>query len=494
MPPARAKVCLRLSAGTVAAALAALERHRAEVDLAELDADRLAPDELASAARLPALAGVPLVLAVRRRRDGGRWDGGERERAAVFARLAGEPTGGGFAFAELEEDFRPSLPGVRVIRTLRDPHGVPVDLATRLRGLAGSGEIPMAEVAVRGTVDLARLLDVFARTRGMDKSIVPTGPGGYALGVLASRLGSAFCRAVPAGAEVDEGCPDPATLRDLYRFPAIDSDTPLYGVIGDPVMHSLSPVIHNRGMAALGIPGVYLPFPVDDLRAFMSCADLLGIRGLSVTVPHKEAVVPFLATRDLTVERVGACNTLVRTAAGTGWHGTNTDVEGFLAPLRRVLAGRALRSMNAAVIGAGGAARAVVAALTAEGVDVVVLNRTAGRAREVAGRFGCRWDGLDAPGVARLAGRTDLIVQTSSVGLGGAAGDPLPDYRFTGREIVYDLVYAPRVTPLLARANAAGCTTVSGISMLLAQALGQFRLFTGRPFPSGTLAALEREL
>ena len=95
----------------------------------------------------------------------------------------------------------------------------------------------------------------------------------------------------------------------------------MFGVIGDPVMHSLSPVIHNRGMADLGIPGTYLPFPVDDVPAFMAAADLLGVRGLSVTVPHKEAVIPFLATRDPIVDRIGACNTMVRTATDGAWHG-----------------------------------------------------------------------------------------------------------------------------------------------------------------------------
>jgi len=143
--------------------------------------------------------------------------------------------------------------------------------------------------------------------------------------------------------------------------------TPVFGVIGNPFMHSLSPVIHNRGMAALGIPGVYLPFAVDDLPAFMGAADLLGIHGLSVTVPHKESVIRYLATRDPAVERFGACNTLVRTEGG--WHGTNTDAEGFLAPLRPALAGRALAGVKSCVIGAGGAARAVVAALEYAGMS-----------------------------------------------------------------------------------------------------------------------------
>src|SRR5512137_1783559 len=127
--PGPAKVCLRLAAGSIAADLAALERHRADVDLAELDADCLAPEELAAAGRLPALAGIPVVLAVRRLADGGRWTGDERERAAVFRRLVGEPSGSAFAFVELEEDFAPALSGVPVIRSLHDVRGVPDDLA-----------------------------------------------------------------------------------------------------------------------------------------------------------------------------------------------------------------------------------------------------------------------------------------------------------------------------------------------------------------------------
>jgi 3-dehydroquinate dehydratase/shikimate dehydrogenase len=488
-------VCLCLTADSIAGNLAVLERHRAEVDLAELSADRLSPGELMAAARLPALVGIPVILTVRRERDGGRWTGDERERASVIGRLAGGPAGGVFAFVELEEDLALQLAGVPVIRSLRAVHGVPEDLEQRLRGLArGPGELPKAVVAVRGTADLARLLGVFGRTRSLSKVLVGTGDAGFATQILASRLGSALCYASPAGTASASAPADPATLRGLYRFPAIDADTPVFGVIGDPVMHSLSPVIHNRGMAALGIPGVYLPFPVDDVPAFMAVADHLGVRGLSVTVPHKEAVIPFLATREPIVDRIGACNTLVRPGTGTGWHGTNTDAEGFLVPLRRALAGRDLAGMKAAVIGAGGASRAVVAALSDEGADVLVLNRTPDRARELAARFGTRWAGLDGRGIAALVGHADLIVQTSSAGMGEDGGDPVPGYHFSGREIVYDLVYAPRVTPLLLRARSAGCAVIPGIRMLLSQALGQFRLFTGRDFPAATLEELDRDL
>jgi 3-dehydroquinate dehydratase/shikimate dehydrogenase len=275
----------------------------------------------------------------------------------------------------------------------------------------------------------------------------------------------------------------------------------VFGVIGDPVMHSLSPLIHNRGMEVLGIPGVYLPFPVDDVPAFIAAADLLGARGLSVTAPHKETVIPFLATRDPIVDRIGACNTMIRPATDGGWHGANTDAEGFLAPLVRILAeGKGdrfrpgLAGMKAAVIGAGGASRAVVAALSAEGADVLVLNRTIARAREVADRFGARWAGLDGAGIAALAGHADLIVQASRVGMGNDGSDPVPGYRFSGREIVYDLVSVPRETPFLARARAAGCPVIPGIRMLLSQVLRQFRLFTGHDFPAAALEEFERDL
>ncbi len=348
-------------------------------------------------------------------------------------------------------------------------------------------------VAVRGSADLARLADAAARTRDVPKVLLGTGDAGLAARILAARLGSAICPVSPSGS-AGPGDPDPETLRDRYRFTSIGADTPVYGVIGYPVMHSLSPVIHNRALTALGIPGVYLPFPVDDLAAFMTAADLLGVTGLSVTVPHKEAVLPFLVVRDAAVDRLGACNTLDRGGAREGWRGSNTDAEGFLAPLGAVLAGRSLAGMKAGVIGAGGAARAVVGALVAEGAAVLVLNRTPERARETAARFGARWAGLDEAGLAALATHADLIVQASSAGMGEGGDDPLPGYRFTGREIFYELVYTPRETPMLARARAAGCVVIPGIRMLLAQARGQFRRFTGHEIPAGLLEALEREL
>jgi 3-dehydroquinate dehydratase/shikimate dehydrogenase len=243
----------------------------------------------------------------------------------------------------------------------------------------------------------------------------------------------------------------------------------VYGVIGNPVAHSRSPHIHNAGLAALGLDAVYLPFLVDDVREFLRVADLLGVSGVSVTVPHKLAVIPHLARQDPSVARIGACNTLVR--AEGGWHGTNTDWPGFLAPLDRRFGSGGGSRIRATVIGAGGTSRAVVYGLRETGAEVLILNRTLAGASGIAQEFGCRAGG-------------DLVVQTTSCGMEPAVDcDPLPEYRFRGTELVYELVYRPAVTPFLGRAMAAGCRWIGGMEMLLEQAYEQFRLFTGSPYP-----------
>ena len=156
------------------------------------------------------------------------------------------------------------------------------------------------------------------------------GDFGFPTRVLASRLGSFLCYTSPAGAVVAPGQVEPDTLASLYRFRGIGPSTAVYGVIGNPVMHSRSPRIHNRGFRSLGLDAVYLPFVVDDIDAFWEVADALGIRGFSVTAPHKQAVLGRLSEADPVVRATGACNTVFRDGVGKPWKGTNTDVAGFL--------------------------------------------------------------------------------------------------------------------------------------------------------------------
>jgi 3-dehydroquinate dehydratase/shikimate dehydrogenase len=470
---------------------------RGRVDLVELRADHLRDTDLEAAGRLPGRAGLPVILTVRRASDGGKYAGTERDRCALLRRLVGQ----GFAYIDIEEDLQaPDLEdvirqsGTRIIRSLHDYSGVPPGLATRFSGLArGPHEIPKAAVMPTTCAQLAELLDVFAATAGRERVLLGMGDIGFPTRVLAPRLGSSWCYASPTVQAVAPGQVTPVSLEDVYRFRSIGHSTAIFGVIGNPVMHSRSPLIHNRGFGALGIDAVYLPFLVPDLEGFWKVADALDVRGLSVTVPHKQAVVP-LVMGDESVRRVGACNTLLREESGGPWTGTNTDAEGFLAPLLRTFGGALPPGLGATVVGAGGAGRAVVAALSAAGARVLVLNRTVENARGLATAFGAEAAGLDEAGIRRAKDFSDLVVQTTSAGMSPLEGiDPAPTLAFSGTETVYELVYSPGKTKFLQRALEAGCRVIYGRQMLLAQAMRQFRLFSGVDYPVLQLAGLEAD-
>lgn len=460
---------------------------RGRVDLVELRADHLLDTELEAAGSLPGRAGLPVILTVRRVSDGGKYPGSERDRCALLRRLVGR----GFAYIDIEEDLQaPDLDdairqaGTRVIRSLHDYTGVPPGLASRFSALArGPHEIPKAAVMPTTSAQLAELLDVFTATARRERVLLGMGDIGFPTRVLAPRLGSSWCYASPTAEAVAPGQVTPVSLEDVYRFRSIGDSTAVFGVIGNPVMHSRSPLIHNRGFGALGIDAVYLPFLVPDLEGFWKVADALQVRGLSVTVPHKQAVLPRV-TGDENVRRVGACNTLLRERSGGPWTGTNTDVEGFLAPLLQAYGGPLPPGLGATVVGAGGAARAVVAALSAAGARVLVLNRTVENARTLASAFGARAAGLDPEGVRMAKDFSDLVVQTTSAGMPPLEGiDPAPMLAFSGSETVYELVYSPEKTRFLERALKAGCRVVYGREMLLEQAKLQFRLFAGVNYP-----------
>ena len=476
--------------------------HRSLVDLVELRADHLLPSEAAAAASFPAKVGLPCILTVRRRTDGGVFGGTEAQRLALLRKLIGA----GFAGVDVEEDLQaPDLDaaakaaGVTVVRSFHDFDGVPADLARRIQRLPRNpAEIAKVAVTPRTSAQLAALLEACmgaraAATAGADSPRVILGMGeiGFPTRVLAARLGSSWSYASPTAQAVAPGQVTPQTLIELYRFRSLRPSTQVFGVMGNPVMHSRSPRIHNLGYATLGIDAVYLPFLVPDVAEFWNTADLLGIRGLSVTVPHKTAVIGPRVSGDEDVRLIGACNTLYRPAAPGPWSGANTDMEGFLSPLRGALGGRLPGGLRAVVIGAGGAARSVVAALGSAGARVLVCNRTVANARRLAQAFGAEYAGLDAETLAAAGAGADIIVQTTSAGMAPQQDlDPAPALRFRETTLVYELVYAPAETPLVRRALAAGCRVVYGWQMLLAQARRQFLLFTGQEYPRELMGTL----
>jgi shikimate dehydrogenase len=204
----------------------------------------------------------------------------------------------------------------------------------------------------------------------------------------------------------------------------------------------------------------------------------MGVFGLSVTIPHKQTVIELAGSVDESVKAAGACNTLVLDEESQRWAGYNTDWKGFLKPI----ADLSLEGRSALVIGAGGAARAVVYALITRGMNITIVNRTLSRAEKLAREFGCACASIEEAG--RLFNKNPegplLVVQTTSAGMNpDAEADPAPGLQFTGREIVYDIIYTPEETVFLKRATEAGCRTINGSTMLKAQAAEQFLLFTG---------------
>jgi shikimate dehydrogenase len=251
----------------------------------------------------------------------------------------------------------------------------------------------------------------------------------------------------------------------------VDQHTALYGVIGNPVRHSLSPALHNAAFAAMGLNAVYLAFEPADIEGCVKGIRTLGIRGTSVTLPFKATVIPHLSRMDPLAERIGAVNTIInRDGILTGY---NTDAIGALKALEEVTKVPGKRCI---LVGAGGAARAVGFILKEKGAALTVVNRSWDRGQRLARSLGCDFSPLEE--MASVKG--DILIQATPVGM-WPHGDqcPVPEPLLEEGMVVMDLVYHPLETRLLSAARARGCTLISGIRMLIHQGAEQFRLWTG---------------
>jgi 3-dehydroquinate dehydratase/shikimate dehydrogenase len=333
--------------------------------------------------------------------------------------------------------------------------------------------------------ELERLIDAFRDSQDMSRILLGMGEFGFATRVLARRLCSYLTFASPAGHAAAPGLIDPKTLDTVYRYHSQSPQTRLFGIIGNPILHSKSPHIHSAGYTKLGMDGVFAPFHVDRVADFLPLIKKLNIEGFSVTAPFKEEVIPFCVHTENAVRGIGACNTVVVRADGL--YGYNTDAEGVLTPLRETVPA-GLRGLRALVIGAGGAARSAVYALAKEGAHVLVINRTPERARRLTAHIS---EVLELPpGRLTWAELTeknhdltghDLIVNSTTMGMHPWENlDPFAGQNFRGNEIVYDMVYSPRETLFLKRALSAGCKIIYGERMLTGQAYRQFYLYTGK--------------
>jgi len=310
-------------------------------------------------------------------------------------------------------------------------------------------------------------LQAVARTTDYDVTVVGMGRAGVASRVLAAHLGTCWTY---AGDAAEVGQVPMRRFLDEFRFRDVTADTAVYGLVGSPVDHSVSPAMHNAAFATCGVDAVYAPFHAKNADDFFAFADAFGVRGASVTAPFKQAFFERVDHMDELSRRVGAVNTIRRD--GRRWIGLNADVDGFLAPLEGRLE---LRGASCAVLGGGGAARAVAVALASRGARVILHARSPRQGREAS-----RAVGASSGGWPPRAGTWDLLVNATPVGTHPRGGDsPAPEMPLSGR-MVYDLVYNPQRTRLLADAEAAGLDTINGLEMLVAQAAHQFTWWTGK--------------
>lgn len=307
--------------------------------------------------------------------------------------------------------------------------------------------------------------------------------------VLGVRAGSIFTfGAATRGEETAPGQATAMELRDTYRIDSVDAATQVYGVAGDPVEHSLSPVMMNAAFRREAVNAVYLSLHAKSLKDLLACVRDIPMRGLSLTMPYKQAIVDELENSDPLTRLVGACNTLVRSADGK-FYGFNTDVAGVVVPLEQRLH---LAGARILIVGAGGVARAAAFGLKAKGAEVFLTNRTAQKGQTLARQAKVKY--MKRAEVAKQS--FDVIINATSVGMGGNKQSPLEEKELNTK-YVFDLVYVPAETKLIKMALAKGVQVIPGLEMFVQQGARQFEIWTGKPAPVAEMGyvvskALER--
>jgi 3-dehydroquinate dehydratase/shikimate dehydrogenase len=297
--------------------------------------------------------------------------------------------------------------------------------------------------------------------------------------VLSARAGSVFTfGAISSDLKTAPGQVSTRDLHNIYRIEQVDAATRIYGVAGDPVEHSLSPVIMNAAMRRENVNSVYLPLHAKTMKDLIHCVREIPLHGLSITMPYKQAILAHLDNTDAHTAKIGACNTVVRGQDGK-LYGFNTDVAGVLRPLEQRLT---IDGAKVLVIGAGGAARAAVFGLKERGAEVWVMNRTSAKGQKLARQAKAK--SIKRADLRKVA--FDIIINATPIGMGNTRDCPLKDEEIKAR-VVFDMVYDPVETHLLRVARTKGIAVIPGVEMFVQQAARQFEIWTGKPAPAGDM-------
>ncbi|MBI1831254.1 MAG: shikimate dehydrogenase [Planctomycetes bacterium] len=438
----------------------------------------------------------PMIATLRRPSDGGRFAGSEEQRFMLIR----QAVVAGFDFIDLEHDIIKKIPRFGKVRRIVSYHniqGIPENLEAIHEAMcAEDADIVKIVVTAQQPSDNLRLL---ALLRKASKPTVAfcMGDLGTCSRVLGLRMGMPFTYAAfNKERQIAPGMLSYQEMQKIYRVESVNGDTKVFGVIGDPVSHSHSSLIHNAALEKLGINAVYLPFrvPRGELPAFLKSFREIPVEGYSVTLPHKEAAAKLAQDKDESVTTMGAANTLVATEAD--FRAVNTDAQAALDSLQAHLPSGPdgkpvpLASRSVLIVGAGGVARAIAFALRKENVPMTLTNRTPERGEKLATDVGCRF----VDWAARHNVECDTVINCTSVGMHPNIDDSPIHHSFLKAGLfIFDTIYTPETTKLIREAQARGCQVLTGVDMFVRQAALQFEIFTGQPAPLELMTNVVRQ-
>jgi 3-dehydroquinate dehydratase / shikimate dehydrogenase len=432
---------------------------------------------------------TPLVFTIRRGADGGLWRGNEEKRQQMLR----EAIAAGVDYVDLEMDIAPKIRRFGKTKRIISYHNMkttPVDI----RDIAEKCEELDPDVVKIATsastlAEASRVLHLGSTSKAPTIPIA-MGEIGVFTRILGAKYGAPFTYAGFNPERVFAAGMQPFQIvKNDFAYDRINAQTEIYGVIGDPIEQSLSPVVHNAAFRHLGLNKVMVPFlvPEGDLPSFFQELMWLDLKACSVTIPHKEAIVPLLQQKEGAVERTDTCNTVLIQEEGRRI-GYNTDYRAAMDSLQEAMGGQAgdeegspLFERHVLILGAGGVARSIAFGLMRRGANVTITNRHDERATRLAEEVGCRavtWS-------ARASTPADVIINATPVGMHPNVDDtPLPPGTFNrAGMVVFDTIYHPENTMLLKLARERGAKAVTGVDMFLRQAALQFKLYTGRDVP-----------
>ncbi len=420
------------------------------------------------------------VATIRLPADGGRWSGTEELRQTLLR----EAIVAGVEYVDLEEELASKIRRYGKTKRIISYHNMqetPDDIEEiheRLSKL--DADVVKVVTMANSPSDNVRLLNIVKNAK------VPTtafcmGEFGIVSRILCGKYGAPFTYCTfskervmaPGQLPFDE-------MKKLYRFDQINESTAVFGVLGDPIGHSWSPLLHNAAFKRMRLNAVYLPIrvPADEFQETLKAFESLDIRGYSVTIPHKEAALQFADKVDEVTQKIGAANTLFKTSKGQ-WRATNTDLPAAMQSLELGLEAKGEKSLNGQrvlILGAGGAARAIGFGVVQAGGVLAITNRSKDRGKALADDLGCQfvtWSNRGAHGA-------DIIINCTPIGMFPEMNQsPYEQYWLRDGVVAFDTIYNPENTMFLRDAREHRCHTVSGIEMFVRQAAAQFKYFTG---------------